>query len=206
MDHNSHQHPDLTKVSSASLLERIRLHDRDAWDRFVELYVPTIYDICRRSGIQAADADDVVQEVLQSVSRGLNNFKKEREGDSFRGWLYRIVQNKIRDWFRRSVTQPPGVGGSDFNRTLDQIPEEVSDSTLSNGTFSDPALTRALDLIRNEFQERTWTAFWRLTVDRQSAADVAAALGMKINAVRQAKFRILQRLRAEFGDLIDLPD
>jgi RNA polymerase sigma-70 factor (ECF subfamily) len=61
-------------------------------------------------------------------------------------------------------------------------------------------------MIRSEFQERTWSAFWRLTVEGHCAAEIAADLDMKTNAVRQAKFRIMQRLRMEFGDLIDLPD
>jgi RNA polymerase sigma-70 factor (ECF subfamily) len=65
---------------------------------------------------------------------------------------------------------------------------------------------RALELIRSEFQERTWTAFWRLTVEGHTAAEIGAELGMKSNSVRQAKFRVMQRLRTEFGDLIDLPD
>lgn len=204
--HNSrNQSAEPTTATSLSLLERIRCHDRDSWARFVTIYCPSIYDICRSFGVQPADADDVAQEVLQSVARAIGDFKKERQGDSFRGWLYRIVQNKVRDHFRRSAKQPQGVGGSDV-LNLDQLPAELSEGSLSNQSVGDPALMRALELIRSEFQERTWTAFWRLTVEGHSAAEIATDLGMKTNAVRQAKFRIMQRLRSEFGDLIDLPD
>ncbi len=206
MNHNHHQPAETPTVTSTSLLDRIRCHDREAWVRFVSLYCPLIYDGCRRYGVQPADADDVAQEVLRSVSHAICNFKNDRQGDSFRGWLYRIVQNKVRDHFRRATRRPHAVGGSDFQLSLDQLPAELSDDSVANDSGGDPVLSRALELIRSEFQERTWSAFWRLTVQGHSAAEIAADLDMTTNAVRQAKFRILQRLRTEFGDLIDLPN
>ena len=205
MTHNNYQRDEVPTATSISLLERLRAQDRQAWGRFVALYCPLIYDGCRRYGVQPADADDVAQEVLQSVSNGISNFKKERQGDSFRGWLYRIVQNKVRDHFRRTAKQPHAVGGSDFQLSLDQVSAEISEDLTANESVGDPVLSRALELIRSEYQEQTWTAFWRLTVEGHSSAEIAADLGMKTDAVRQAKFRILHRLRTEFGDLIDLP-
>lgn len=206
MNPHSDSNAESPTVTSTSLLERIRCLDGDAWGRFVTLYGPLVYDACRRFRVQPTDADDVVQEVLQSVSRAIGGFKKERPGDSFRGWLYRIVQNKVRDHYRRGAKQPAGVGGSDFKLAIEQLPEELSDDSVSSVSGVDPALTRALEMIRAEYQERTWKAFWRLTVEGHSAAEIAADLGMKTNSVRQAKFRVMQRLRAEFGDLIELPD
>jgi DNA-directed RNA polymerase specialized sigma24 family protein len=41
-----------------------------------------------------------------------------------------------------------------------------------------------------------------MTVDGQPAADVGAALGLAANAVHQAKFRVLRRLRQEMGGLV----
>jgi RNA polymerase sigma-70 factor (ECF subfamily) len=205
MSQNNIQRAETPTVTSLSLLDRLRCQDREGWERFVTLYCPLIYEACRSFGVQPADADDVAQEVLQSVARAIGDFKKECQRDSFRGWLYRIVQNKVRDHFRRSAKQPQGVGGSDV-LNLDQLPAELSEESLSNQSVGDPALMRALELIRSEFQETTWIAFWRLTVEGHSAAEIATDLGMKTNAVRQAKFRIMQRLRSEFGDLIDLPD
>ena len=63
---------------------------------------------------------------------------------------------------------------------------------------------RALRLIRNDFEERTWKAFWRSAIDEQSSSQVAEELGMTSVAVRKAKSRVLMRLRAEFGELIEM--
>ena len=62
---------------------------------------------------------------------------------------------------------------------------------------------RALDLIRGEFQERTWQAFWRTAVLDQSPNEVAADLSLSPCAVRVAKCRVLRRLREELGDLME---
>jgi RNA polymerase sigma-70 factor (ECF subfamily) len=59
---------------------------------------------------------------------------------------------------------------------------------------------RAFELLRGEFEERTWAAFWRTAVEGQAARDVAADLGMSPGAVRVAKCRVLHRLREELGD------
>ena len=59
---------------------------------------------------------------------------------------------------------------------------------------------RALELIRAEFEERTWQAFWRSAVEQQSTAEIAADLRLSPASVRQAKSRVLRRLRAILGD------
>ena len=41
----------------------------------------------------------------------------------------------------------------------------------------------------------TWQAFWRSTVDGESATEIANDLGMTAGAVRQAKLRVMVRLR-----------
>ncbi len=58
-------------------------------------------------------------------------------------------------------------------------------------------LARALELVRGEFEVTTWQAFWRTTVDGQNPADVGRELGLSAGAVRQAKYRVLRRLRQE---------
>ncbi len=63
-------------------------------------------------------------------------------------------------------------------------------------------LHRALDLVKGDFNTITWQAFSRVTLQEHSIQDVARDLKLTENAVRQAKFRVLRRLRDELdGDL-----
>src|SRR4051812_12629786 len=85
---------------ASSLLLRLKSRDPDSWSKLTILYGPVVYDWCRRAGLQDQDAADVGQDVFQAVSSGLNDFRRERSGDTFRGWLWMITRNKLRDHWR----------------------------------------------------------------------------------------------------------
>ncbi len=189
--------------TSSSLLERVKARDAEAWRRLVSLYGPIVYHWCRRMGLQPEDAADRGQEVFIAVAGGIAAFQHDQPGQTFRGWLWTITQNKIRDHFRQTGKQPPGIGGSDFQGFLAQVPGGESAPSTATGE-PEPCgqlLRRGLEMVRGEIEERTWQAFWRVVVDGRSPADVGAELNMAPTAVRKAKSRVLQRLRQELGDL-----
>src|SRR5437764_1344254 len=94
-----------------SLLLRLKRDEQPAWERLVKLYTPLVYRWCRQHGVQAADAADVGQEVFQAVARRIHDFRRERPGDSFRGWLRTITRNKVRDYYRSHPSELAAVGG-----------------------------------------------------------------------------------------------
>lgn len=62
---------------------------------------------------------------------------------------------------------------------------------------------RALEIIRGDFEERTWAAFVRMTtIKGMTSREVGEELGMSPDAVRKAKSKVLKRLREEFGDVL----
>jgi RNA polymerase sigma-70 factor, ECF subfamily len=193
--------------TSLSLLERVRARDRAAWERLAGLYGPMVYGWCLRAGLQPADAADVGQEVFAAVARGIDGFRRDREGDTFRGWLYVITRNKLRD--RAASPGAVGIGGSDAQRRLAELPAAQPDEPGAPGGTEEVSerkalCRRAIECVRGEFEPRTWQAFWRAFVDGHAPADIASDLGITVNAVYLAKSRILRRLREEFTDLIDL--
>ncbi|HKB40951.1 MAG TPA: sigma-70 family RNA polymerase sigma factor [Gemmataceae bacterium] len=197
--------PDETGSStSLGLLERVKARDPVAWQRMVSLYGPLIDRWARQAGLQEADAADVRQEVLQAVDRAIDGFRRDRPGDTFRGWLKTITRNKVLDHLRRTRGGEAAVGGSDALKQMQQLPADaIPDSTEDAEEFGQ-ILRQALELIRTDFEERTWRAFWRVVIEEQEAAEVAAELGMSINAVYLAKGRVLARLREEFAGLMEV--
>src|SRR4051794_11675033 len=97
---------DMPGSTAASLVERARAHDPAAWQRLVALYGPLVYSWARRGGLRAEDAADVVQEVFRALVAHIGNFRQDRPGDSFRGWLWTITHNKVRDYWRSRHLQP----------------------------------------------------------------------------------------------------
>ena len=187
--------------TSRSLLDRARAADAAAWGRLVALYGPLVLHWCRRRGLQDEDAADVFQEVFQAVAANLGRFRKERPGDTFRGWLRTITSSKVQDHFRRRAREPGGVGGSAALTRLAQVPAPPPDDEAAVEERAERRLFhRALAAIVGEFEERTWSAFWRTAVEGRPPKDVAAELAMSPGAVRVAKSRVLQRLREELGE------
>jgi RNA polymerase sigma-70 factor (ECF subfamily) len=191
--------------TSRSLLERARAADAAAWERLVTLYAPLVAHWCRRWALPEQDLADVLQDVFQAVAATLGRFRKESAGDTFRGWLHTIALNKVRDHWRRLGRQPGGAGGSDAQRRLAELPgpgQPEGEGGAPEAAGERALFFRALELIRADFAERTWQAFWRTAVDDRATRDVAAELSMSPGAVRVAKSRVLHRLREELGDLL----
>jgi RNA polymerase sigma-70 factor (ECF subfamily) len=59
---------------------------------------------------------------------------------------------------------------------------------------------RALELVRAEFEPRTWDMFWQTVAEDRDAAAVAEQFGVSEAAVRKAKSRVLRRVKEEVGD------
>jgi RNA polymerase sigma-70 factor (ECF subfamily) len=196
---------DRQRTTSLTLLERLRANDRDAWSVMVQLYTPLVCHWCARGGVRGADAEDVTQEVFHQAATHLAAFRRDRPGDSFRGWLRGITRHMVLQHFRRGARHPRASGGTD---ALNRLHEVEAGDTADAPDEEDSAeeleglRRRALELVRGAFEERTWQFFWQTVVDGRSPVDIAADAGVTPAAVRMAKSRVLNRLREEFGDLI----
>jgi len=190
--------PDST---SPSLLHRARSRQPGAWERLVEIYSSLIYRWCRLAGLRRMDAADVAQEVFKTVAAKIEEFHRDSPGDSFRGWLRAITRNKIGDHYRGLRREARARGGTDAQMQLQEISETVEPQSAAElASEGSLLLQSALKLLRSEFEERTWQAFWRITVDGQPPDCVSKELGMTLHAVYKAKSRILCRLRQELDD------
>jgi len=194
--------------TSSTLLERIRECDQEAWVRFVDLYGPTLYGWCRAARLSDDDAADVIQDTFRAVARYLDGFKRESgQKGALTAWLWKVTQSKIRNHWQRIARSEPGQGGSDAQRRLAELPDPFGDLADDESVTGDGSLIiRAAELIRPEFQESTWNAFWRVAIDEQPTDVVAKQLGISVAAVRQANYRVRRRLRQELQGVVTVSE
>jgi RNA polymerase sigma-70 factor (ECF subfamily) len=189
--------------TSTGLVNGVKGRDQEAWQRLAQLYGPLVYQWCRSRGLQTSDAEDVTQEVFLTVAAKVAAFRREGPKDTFRGWLWAITHHKLGHWIRRQRAHEHAAGGTDAQRRLLEaalpVEESQSDAASSRGAVTG-LYQRALQLIRTEFEDRSWEAFRRLVLEGRSPADVAADLGMSRSAVYVTKSRILRRLREVLRD------
>lgn len=197
--------PKRVEATTRSLIAGLKDHDEGTWNRLVRLYTPLVHHWCQKHGLPADDIPDVVQEVFKTVSQKIGGFRKEKAHDTFRGWLRVITRNKAMDLHRKKSKEPrEEVDTQQLAGLAITTPPEIARENRDSDEVSDSILFRqALQLIRDEFRENTWQAFWLVVVEGLPPADVAAELNLTPGAVRVAKCRVLHRLRRELGDLDD---
>src|SRR5437879_5686179 len=169
--------------TSRSLLARVHANDAAAWERLVTLYTPLVWHWCRKMDLPKQEIADVFQDVFQAVAAHIGDFHHDRPGDTFRGWLRTITRNKVHDHFRACQREPQAVGGSEARAWWSRLPEkEARGKELEADERYDQLFCQALDLIKAEFQERTWRAFWLVVVEGQSPQAVAQELNISPGA------------------------
>ena len=186
-----------TPETRFSLIERLkRPSEMDAWSEFASIYQPLIVDICRNKGLQHADANDVAQEVLSRVSKSIGKFDSEKTGATFRGWLYRITRNLTVDFFRRRNKDPlkNAVASDEFQDLVDPTADESLEFQLG---FQKQLFLVVAQSVESQVQPKTWSAFWKVEVERQDPADVARELGISRGAVYVSKSRVITKLKKE---------
>jgi RNA polymerase sigma-70 factor (ECF subfamily) len=192
--------------TSVSLLDRLKAAGPDDadWLRFQDIYLPLLRQWLGRVPGLGDEASDLAQEVFLVVVRELPRFQRQREG-SFRAWLRQVTVNKV--WSRRKRRRRQPDAGSARDAT-DQYLEQLADphGDLAQEWDQDHdrhVFQKLLAIVQPDFRPTPWEAFCRFARQGQPAAQVAEDLGVSVNAVLQAKSRILRRLRQEAGNLLD---
>jgi RNA polymerase sigma-70 factor (ECF subfamily) len=191
--------------TQATLLVRVRdRNDHDAWTRFVDVYTPVVYGYARRQGLQDADAADVTQDVMRSVAGALPGFRYDRKRGTFRGWLFTVTRNKVRNFLAAAGRRERASGDSRVQQMLGTVPDQdVNGNRDWDEEYDRRLFAWAADRVQHEFAAKTWQAFWENGVQGRAAADVARQLGLSVGAVYVAKCRVVARLRRELETIED---
>ncbi|MBI3462391.1 MAG: sigma-70 family RNA polymerase sigma factor, partial [Planctomycetes bacterium] len=149
-----------------SLLVRIREpRDSEAWSQFVDIYAPLIYGFFRKNGLQDADAADLTQDVLRAVAKAARELDYDPRRGSFRGWLFTIARNKLRNFLAGQGRRCRGSGDTDMQSLLEQLPAPDEDQQAEWDEEYDRRLFDwAAAQVQTEVQESTWQAFRQTAV------------------------------------------
>lgn len=187
-------------LTSASLLLRIRDQgDAGAWQEFVQLYSPMVRDYCLQRRLQASDVDDIVQEVMVSISGAIQRFEYDPSKGKFRSWLGTIVANRISSHqSKKSNRQYQSLDAlNSFESDARQIPHpEVCADPDSAWVeiFSSRILSAACEQVRPQVSDLQWACFEGTWIRNEAAAAVAQSLKIPTHQVYLNKSRVLKRL------------
>ncbi|MBM3658957.1 MAG: sigma-70 family RNA polymerase sigma factor [Actinobacteria bacterium] len=157
------------------------------WEEVARDHGRFMYTVAYRLAGNDEDAQDVVQESLIRVKRGLERYQP----GSLEGWLARIVTNVFLDEVRRRRRRPTDALPDDPERVLPTSPgaDEVS-TQLSDD------IQAALAALPDEFRVPVVLC----DVADQSYEQIAASLGVPVGTVRSRLHRGRRMLRTMLSE------
>lgn len=179
-------------TTHVTLLKRLADgQDHAAWSEFHERYGELIRSFARRRGLQAADCDDVLQEVLVSLNRSMPGFEYDPSRGKFRGYLKTVTLRAI---FKRRAK---AGGAIDLERIEEATRAAARDEQIEESweaEWRQYHVRRAMQTIEAEFNEADRGAFQRYALEGGDVRETAQELGLSVDSVYQAKSRIVKRL------------
>ena len=154
----------------------------------------------RQHGLQVTDAQDVVQQVVISVSQAVSGWQPDGRQASFRRWLFTIARASalkfVEHGKRRIHSSRRGRGGTDALKLLNSLPEPAGHTVAEfDHEYRTQVFQWAAEQVQAEVRESTWQAFWRTCVLQQPIAEAAEQLGTNPGNIYVARSRVIARLR-----------
>jgi len=189
-------------VTSLTLLGRLRQSPDDpaAWQEFSQRYGGMMLRWCRHWGLQEADAQDVVQNVLLELSRQMRAFAYDPAG-SFRSWLKTVAR---RAWLKYLDGRRKHDTATGDATVLAQLCDPSAEENLLGRLeeeYERELLERALDRIKLRVKATTFEAFRLTALEGLSGKETAERIGMPVSHVFVAKGNVQKMVREEIAEL-----
>jgi len=186
----------LLQSTSTELLNGLRdPRNHAAWFEFCARYEHVLLAFALKLGLSDADAQDATQETFLSFARAFQEGRYERQRGRLRSWLFRIMQNKVYDIYRRQARSPVVAETGDQAALLAQVVDEDRQVAIWEEEWRQAVVRTCLKLVRRDVAERTFAAFEGITLRGVPPDEVASQLGMTRAAVDRANQRVLSRMK-----------
>ncbi|MFJ8752528.1 sigma-70 family RNA polymerase sigma factor [Streptomyces sp. NPDC102441] len=182
------------ETRETALIKAAQKGDPEAQDRLVASYLPLVYNIVGRALNGHADVDDVVQDSVLRMLRGLPALRTPK---SFRSWFVAITMNEIRGhWRERRTGEMSADRMDEAHDVVDPAADFVELTIVRLGLTGQrreaAEATRWLD----DDDRELVSLWWLETAGELSRAEVASALDLSPQHTAVRVQRMKERLEA----------
>jgi RNA polymerase sigma-70 factor (ECF subfamily) len=154
-----------------------------AFYQLVQKYQQQLYRIIRRMVLDHDDANDVLQEVLVKVYKGLDGFRADAKLST---WMYRIATNETLTFLRRKKTR--------FFLPIMDVEKMLTDR-LDNGALMEAdELQKKLQRAILSLPERQRVVFQMRYFDELPYEDIAQVLGVSEGALKASYHHAMKKI------------
>ena len=194
----------------ASLLGRLKdWNDEASWKVFFDTYWRLIYNAAIKAGLTNAEAQDVVQETVISVSKSMPKFQYDAVGGSFKSWLLNLTAWRIVDQKRQRNLGRARRRADSTHRTA--VEERIADPAASdlesiwNEEWEKNLLNAAVQRVKRAVEPKQYQIFHLYAIKNWPAGKVASTLKVNRGRVYLAKHRIGNMIKKELKYLHTKP-
>ena len=175
--------------------------DQASWQEFFDTYWQLIYRVAKKAGLSDAEAQDVVQETVISVSNKLPGFVYDPKLCSFKTWMLRLTRWRIIDTWRKRLPQsvPPNDGDNTSTSPLERIPDESSLQLdgVWDVEWERSLLAAALQRLKPLLKPDHYQIFDLYALRQLPVSQVAEIMGISAAKVYLIKHRVTAKIRNE---------
>jgi RNA polymerase sigma-70 factor (ECF subfamily) len=198
------ERPDELLPTRQSLLGRLKdWQDDESWKLFFDTYWKWIYHRATRAGLTDAEAQDVVQETLLSVSKSMKRFDYREINGSFKSWLLQLTTWRIADQIKKRAkeVEPQRPDPEEGPRTepIERVPMPETDDVDED--WERNLLESALRRVKRKVDPACFQAYELHVFQNWPVAKAAAAINVNAARLYLIKHRINKLLKKEIEHL-----
>jgi RNA polymerase sigma-70 factor (ECF subfamily) len=186
-----------------SLLSRLRdFDDTASWRDFFDTYWKLIYRAAVKAGLSDADAQDVVQDTIITVSRRIGAFRYDSSIGSFKGWLLQATRWRILSHLRKRnrglpIESLPAELGDE--NPLESIPDPAGEQieALWKAEWQQNLMDAAIQRVKRQVKPKHYQIFELNALRKWPATKTARVLGVNTAQVHLIKHRIGALIKKE---------
>ncbi len=142
--------------------------------------------------VAASDVEDVVQDVLVRMHRGLPEL---RDDDRFSAWMFQVARNAIADSGRKHARAPIGT---------DDLEEMPAAPTSDNDREAASALAGCVSLFVSQLASPYREAITLVELEGRTAKEAAEMVGISVSGMKSRVRRGREQLRGLFEQCCEI--
>ena len=178
--------------SDAQLVANILAGSRRDFELLYETYFPRVYSFAQRRLHDAAESEDVTQEVFLAVFRSLSSFQGT---SSLLVWIFGITRNTVNRRFRRNRLRLQSLES-------DQVGDVPANEVAPDQAVEARRILASCEaVIEKDLTPLQRRIFHLKHLRRQSIRTIAAALGKSEDAIKANLYRMRRSIASAAPEL-----
>ena len=173
-------------TTNYDILNKVKDNDEIAWEQFYKFYAPLIRLHGRDCGLKEQYLEDLIQNVMITLSMQMPGFVYDPSRGRFRDYLRKIIRARANDMLRKIYRQ----------ERIPYEPEEEADMTDQfEEEWRSHIRSRSMEILKAQVSAHHYQIFYLLDVQHRKVKELAELYKVPPISIYTIRTRVETRLR-----------